>query len=144
MLIDWSQFTPWQALTGGMMIGLAAAILMAFNGRILGISGITGTLLPWKSSESTWKMAFLVGLIASPMVWRAFQLLPSADVSASPILLVIAGLLVGFGTRLASGCTSGHGVCGLSRLSLRSLIATLSFMLTGVITVYITRHVLGA
>lgn len=143
MMIDWPQLTPWTASMGGLLIGLSAILLMAFNGRIAGISGIIGTLLPWQKGNSSWKLAFLAGLIAAPLLWRFFAPLPKTEISASIPVLVIAGLLVGFGTRLASGCTSGHGVCGLSRLSLRSLVATLCFIASGVITVFITRHIVG-
>lgn len=143
-MIDWAQFTPWSALLGGLLIGASAVILMAFNGRIAGISGILGTLLAGRLKANAWKLTFLTGLIAAPLLWQLFAELPKASPNASTPLLVVSGLLVGFGTRLGSGCTSGHGVCGLSRLSMRSLVATLSFMTTGFITVFITRHLLGA
>lgn len=144
MTIEWSQFTPLTASLGGLLIGLAAITLMAFNGRIAGISGIIGNLLPWSKSESLWKLAFIIGILLAPFIWQIFAALPVSVVNTSTPSLIVAGLLVGFGTRLASGCTSGHGVCGLSRLSVRSLVATLSFMLAGFATVFIIRHVIGA
>ena len=142
MNIAWQHFTPWSALAGGMLIGLAAALLILFNGRIAGISGIVGALLPPRRQGGAWRWAFVLGLLAAPWLWRVFAPLPALQTSASTALLVLAGLLVGVGTRMGSGCTSGHGVCGLSRLSLRSLVATLCFMATGFATVFIMRHVL--
>lgn len=142
MTIDFAAFTPWSALTGGLLIGLASFMLLAFNGRIAGISGILGRLLPWHTVESSWRLAFITGLLIAPFIWMLFAPFPEIEIQASNVQIIAAGLLVGFGTRLGSGCTSGHGVCGLSRLSLRSLTATLSFIITGVITVYITHHVL--
>lgn len=143
MSIDWANFTPWTSLAGGVLIGAAAALFVLANGRILGISGIVGGLLPPKSGDSGWRITFLLGMFAAPIV---FGLLAPTDLNPTPIidagyvLLVIAGLLVGFGTRLGAGCTSGHGVCGLSRLSPRSLVATLSFMVAGFVTVFFLRH----
>ena len=124
------------------MVGLAAVLLVLFNGRIAGISGIVGALLPPRPRGSAWRLAFVAGLLAAPWLYRLFAPLPAASSPASWPLLVLAGLLVGFGTRLGSGCTSGHGVCGLSRLSLRSLVATLTFMACAFATVYVARHVL--
>jgi uncharacterized membrane protein YedE/YeeE len=138
-MIDWANFTPLTALAGGVLIGLASGALVLINGRIAGISGILGGLL--HTGDRPWRWAFLAGLMAAPWVWRAFAALPAMDISASVPLLIVAGLLVGVGTRLGSGCTSGHGVCGLSRLSLRSLVATLCFMASGFATVALTRHV---
>ena len=143
MMIDWSHFTPWSAISGGVLLGIASALFILANGRILGISGIVGGLLPPKLGDTGWRIAFLAGMFAAPWV---FLLLAPADfvsvprIQANTITTVIAGLLVGIGTRYASGCTSGHGVCGLSRLSPRSLVATLSFMGAGFVTVLIIRH----
>ena len=145
--ILWNSFTPWQSLAGGILIGLAAALLFLLLGRVAGISGITGALLQrntWTSSKNWgWRLAFIVGMIAAPLVWQLFAALPATQMPSNPVIIVIAGLLVGFGTRLGSGCTSGHGVCGLSRLSLRSLAATLTFMATGAATVFVIRHVVA-
>ena len=143
MTIDWSHFTPWASLAGGILLGLASALFILVNGRILGISGILGGLLTLKPSEAGWRVAFMLGMLAAPatLSWVAPpDLLSSPRIDASYALVVIAGLLVGFGTRLGSGCTSGHGVCGLSRLSPRSLVATGSFMAAGFGMVYVMRH----
>ena len=147
MAIDWIHFTPWTALAGGVLLGTASAMFILLNGRILGISGILGGLLPPRKGDSGWRISFLLGTLAAPlaMSWLlpgASSLLPAPRIDASVVLVVVAGLLVGIGTRYASGCTSGHGVCGLSRLSARSLVATLSFMGAGFATVYVMRHVL--
>jgi uncharacterized protein len=145
MSIDWTNFTPWASLTGGIILGLASAIFILVNGRILGISGILGGLFPPKVGDTTWRIAFMLGLFASPAVFHAVvpvQYITAPRIEASDFLVVAAGLLVGIGTRYASGCTSGHGVCGLSRLSPRSLVATASFMGAGFITVYVMRHVI--
>lgn len=145
MMIDWPHFTPWSAISGGVLLGIASALFILANGRILGISGIVGGLLPPKLGDAGWRIAFLAGMFAAPWV---FLPLAPADFIAAPriqantITTVIAGLLVGIGTRYASGCTSGHGVCGLSRLSPRSLVATLSFMGAGFGTVLVVRHIL--
>lgn len=145
MSIDWLGFTPWSSLAGGALIGLAAALMVVWLGRIAGISGILGNLLQsatWSSAQQWgWRIAFVVGMLAAPWLWQWFAPLPAMEMPSNPIVIVIAGLLVGFGTRLGSGCTSGHGVCGLSRLSLRSLAATLMFIATGVLTVFVMRHV---
>jgi hypothetical protein len=140
MMIDWDSFTPVSALAGGATIGLAAAILLLANGRIAGISGIVGGLMRNKSGDISWRAAFVIGLVAAPILYRAFATLPQSRIDASWPVLILAGLLVGFGTRLGSGCTSGHGVCGISRLSPRSILATLTFMGFGFATVYIVRH----
>lgn len=140
MSIDWIHFTPWSALAGGMLIGLAAALLMLFNGRIAGISGILGGLLPPARGDAAWRLLFLLGLVLAPLLWRAFHPLPGLQVAASPAMLVAAGLLVGVGTRYGSGCTSGHGVCGMARLSPRSVAATCTFVGAGFATVYVLRH----
>jgi len=141
MTIDWLHFTPWTALAGGVLIGGASALLILFNGRIAGISGILGGLLTPRTGDIAWRAAFLAGLVAAPLVWRVFAPLPAMQVEAGTVALVIAGLLVGIGTRYGSGCTSGHGICGLSRRSPRSLAATAAFMLAGFATVYGIRHV---
>ncbi|MBP1205609.1 putative membrane protein YedE/YeeE [Duganella sp. 1411] len=143
MTIDWVNFTPWASLAGGVLIGLAAALLVLFNGRIAGISGILGGLLRWPKGDLAWRVAFLIGLIAAPGVYGLYAPLPAVHVDAGTATLVVAGLLVGLGTRYGAGCTSGHGVCGLSRLSLRSLVATGAFMTAGFATVFIVRHLIG-
>lgn len=143
MTIDWINFTPWTSAIGGALIGLAAALLILFNGRIAGISGILGGLLEWPKDDKAWRVAFLLGLLGAPLVYGALAPLPVARIDASVALLIAAGLLVGLGTRYGSGCTSGHGVCGLSRLSPRSLAATGAFMGAGFITVFIARHLIG-
>ena len=146
-MIAWQDFTPWTSLAGGMLIGASAAVLITLLGRVAGISGIVGSLLApanWRSPAVWgWRLAFVLGLLAAPWLWRVFAPLPALQTSASTALLVLAGLLVGVGTRMGSGCTSGHGVCGLSRLSLRSLVATGVFMATGVATVFVLRHLLA-
>lgn len=140
MTIDWLNFTPWASLAGGMLIGLAAAALLLLLGRIAGISGIVGGLLKPSKGDAGWRLAFVLGLLAAPTVYALFQPLPAIEVTTNMPLLLAAGLLVGVGSRYGSGCTSGHGVCGLSRLSPRSLAATLAFMATGFATVYVIRH----
>ena len=143
MTIAWAAFTPWAALAGGVLIGIAAALLVLFNGRIAGISGIVGGLLRPARGEVAWRGAFAAGLIAAPLAWRAAATLPRLHVDASLPVLVAAGLLVGAGTRHGSGCTSGHGVCGLSRGSMRSLAATTAFMAAGFAVVFVVRHLLA-
>ena len=143
MNIDWAHFTPWASLAGGISLGVASAIFILVNGRILGISGILGGLLPPKVGDTTWRMAFLLGLFAAPTVFHAVvpaEYITAPRIDATDLSVLAAGLLVGIGTRYASGCTSGHGVCGLSRLSPRSLLATASFMFAGFVMVYIVRH----
>lgn len=140
MTIDWSHFTPWASLAGGMLIGLATTMFLVFNGRIAGISGILGGLLRPAPGDIGWRAAFILGLLASPIAFAVFGDLPAVRVDAGTATLVVAGLLVGVGTRFGSGCTSGHGVCGLSRRSPRSLVATGAFMFAGFLTVYLTRH----
>jgi uncharacterized membrane protein YedE/YeeE len=143
MNLDWAHFTPWASLAGGIILGVASAIFILVNGRILGISGILGGLLPPKVGDTTWRMAFLLGLFAAPTVFHAVvpaEYITAPRIDATDLSVLAAGLLVGIGTRYASGCTSGHGVCGLSRLSLRSLLATASFMFAGFVMVYIVRH----
>ncbi len=143
MQIDWAAFTPWASLAGGMLIGAAAGALVLVNGRIAGISGIVGGILEPRVGDLDWRVAFVAGLVAAPLAWALFATLPDARIDASFGVLVLAGVLVGVGTRLGSGCTSGHGVCGLARLSLRSLAATVTFMAVGMATVYVLRHVAG-
>lgn len=145
MNLDWAHFTPWASLTGGIVLGIASAIFILVNGRILGISGILGGLLPPKVGDTSWRIAFLLGFAVAPTVFHALvpaQYIVAPSIDATELMVVVAGLLVGIGTRYASGCTSGHGVCGLSRLSPRSLVATASFMGAGFATVYVMRHVL--
>lgn len=143
MNIDWTHFTPWSSLSGGIILGVASALFILINGRVLGISGILGGLLPSKAGDTFWRIAFLAGMFAAPWVFKALapsEFITTPQIDADTILLVIAGLLVGVGTRYGSGCTSGHGVCGLSRMSPRSLVATVSFMAAGFLTVYLARH----
>jgi uncharacterized membrane protein YedE/YeeE len=145
MNIDWAHFTPFASLAGGVILGVASAIFILVNGRILGISGILGGLLPPKAGDTTWRVFFLLGMLAAPTVFHAVvpaQYITAPRIDASGWMVIAAGLLVGIGTRYASGCTSGHGVCGLSRLSPRSLVATLSFMGAGFVMVYVLRHIL--
>lgn len=143
MTIAWNTFTPWTAFAGGMLIGLAAALFVLLNGRIAGISGILGGLMRPAGGDIAWRAAFIVGLVAAPLVYLLFAALPRPQIDASYGALVAAGLLVGIGTRYGSGCTSGHGVCGLARLSPRSLVATLAFMGAGFVTVFVARHLFG-
>lgn len=132
------------ALAGGVLIGLAAVLLMLALGRIAGIAGIVGGLVGSGADESGWRLAFLAGLIAGPFAAALLgATLPEVHVDASVPVVLVAGLLVGFGSRLGNGCTSGHGVCGLARLSPRSLAATLTFMAAGAAVVFVARHLLG-
>lgn len=144
MNIDWVSFTPWSALAGGALIGLAASVFALLNGRVAGISGLLGSLLQRQGEGRGEKAAFLVGLLLAPLLWGLFAALPSIHFETGSLGLIVAGLLVGIGTRYGSGCTSGHGVCGISRLSPRSLVATLGFMASGFATVFVLRHLLGA
>ncbi|MDA5482213.1 YeeE/YedE family protein [Yersinia intermedia] len=141
MTIDWINFTPYSALAGGAILGVAVTFLLLATGRIAGISGILGGLLPPKAGDSGWRLAFIIGLVTSPLVYSLFTALPAIQIDAGLPTLILAGLLVGIGTRYGAGCTSGHGVCGLARFSPRSLVATLSFMFTGFITVGLVRHI---
>lgn len=138
--VDWFSGT---ALAGGFVIGAATAILLLVNGRIAGISGIVGGLLRMQKGDIAWRVAFVAGLIVSAVIWRFFHVLPEIRIETSYEMLAIAGLLVGYGTRMGSGCTSGHGVCGISRGSPRSIAATLTFMATGFVMVYVIRHIIG-
>ena len=143
MTIDWEHFTPLASLGGGVLLGIASAMFLLLNGRILGISGIVGGLLAPRMGDIGWRLAFLLGMGAAPFVFAAVmppELLPVVRIDASEPVIALAGVLVGIGTRYGSGCTSGHGVCGLSRLSPRSLVATLSFMAAGFAIVYLLRH----
>ena len=143
MTIDWIHFTPWLSLAGGILLGLASAAFILVNGRILGISGILGGLLVPRLGDIGWRIAFLLGIAAAPFVSGLILTsgyLEAPRIEAGYIAIAIAGLLVGFGTRYGSGCTSGHGVCGLSRLSPRSLVSTLTFMGLGFLVVYVMRH----
>lgn len=144
MTIDWIHFSPWTALAGGILLGLASAAFILINGRILGISGILGGLLLPKRSDASWRVFFLLGLVLAPasLSLLAPDLIRAPRIEADNILIVAAGLLVGLGTRYGSGCTSGHGVCGLSRLSPRSMVATLAFMAAGFATVHVMRHLI--
>jgi len=143
MSIAWTSFTPLSALIGGLIIGLAAALFVLLNGRIAGISGILGGLLKPQAGDTAWRAAFVLGLIGAPLVYGLFARVPVPQIDAGTPSLVIAGLLVGVGTRYGSGCTSGHGVCGISRLSPRSLVATGVFMAAGFATVFVIRHLVG-
>jgi uncharacterized membrane protein YedE/YeeE len=141
MTLDWANFTPWASLAGGIVIGIAVAIFVLFNGRIAGISGILGGLIRPKRGDIGWRTAFILGLLLAPFAFTAFAPLPPMHIDPGSGLLVMAGLLVGIGTRYGAGCTSGHGVCGLSRFSLRSLVATAAFMIAGFLTVFVMRHI---
>lgn len=146
MTIDWANFTPWLSLAGGLMIGLATVMLMYFKGRVAGISGVIGSLMQVRNAPPghfSWRIAFVLGLVLSSAIYGLFAVVPASQINASYGLIILAGLLVGFGTRMGSGCTSGHAVCGLSRLSVRSIAATFSFMASGFVTAYIVFHVLG-
>ena len=142
-MVDWQAFTPWSALAGGALIGLAAALLLWLNGRIAGISGIVGGVLRPVAGDTAWRAAFVLGLLLAPLAYGLVTTLPALQVDAGYGLLVLAGLLVGVGTRYGAGCTSGHGVCGLSRWSVRSLAATTTFMAAGFATVFLVRHVIN-
>ncbi|MCT8166811.1 MULTISPECIES: YeeE/YedE family protein [unclassified Pseudomonas] len=142
MVVDMGAFTPWSALAGGVLIGLAAGMFVVANGRIAGISGLLASLLQRAGEGRGEKLFFLLGILAAPMLWQAFSAMPVVDFSTTPWSLMAAGLLVGVGTRYGGGCTSGHGVCGLSRLSPRSALATVCFMAAGFATVYVIRHLL--
>jgi uncharacterized membrane protein YedE/YeeE len=139
-MIDWTHFTPWSSLAGGILIGAATAMLILVNGRIAGVAGIMGGLLRPASGDMAWRLAFVIGLLVAPAAYLLVAEPRPPTIEAGYPVLVAAGLLVGAGTRYGSGCTSGHGVCGLSRLSPRSLVATVAFMAAGVATVFIVRH----
>ncbi|WP_455911047.1 YeeE/YedE family protein [Pseudomonas putida] len=143
MSIDWINFTPWTSLGAGALIGLSVSVFVLANGRVAGISGLLGSVMRFGSEGWGEKALFLLGLVIAPLLWGLFSVLPQIEITAQWPALVMAGLLVGLGTRYGSGCTSGHGVCGISRLSPRSLVATVCFMAAGFATVYLIRHVLG-
>ena len=143
MSVDWNAFTPWSSLFGGMLIGLAAAMFVLLNGRVAGISGVLGGLLMPLKGDVLWRVAFVGGIVVAPLIYSLFLVLPPVQIDAEYAALITAGVLVGVGTRYGAGCTSGHGVCGLSRLSLRSLAATVTFMGAGFATVFFLRHVLS-
>ncbi len=141
MTIAWAHFTPWTALAGGMLIGLAASLFILLGGRIAGISGILGGLLRPARGDVAWRLLFLAGIVLVPFGWSLVAALPAARIDADGATLLVAGLLVGIGTRYGAGCTSGHGVCGVARLSPRSLAATATFVAAGFLTVWLLRHV---
>jgi hypothetical protein len=141
-MIDWAHFTPWSSLAGGVLIGAAAALLVLLNGRIAGVAGIIGGVLRPAADDMAWRLAFIIGLLVAPAVYPLLTEPVPPTIEVSYPVLLAAGLLVGAGTRYGSGCTSGHGVCGLSRLSPRSLAATLAFMAAGFATVFVVRHLL--
>ena len=141
-MINWTEATPINSLAGGMLIGVAVSILILFNGKIAGISGILGGVLKFKAEDFGWRLLFLLGLLISPVIYSIFFALPKVTLYSGHWTVLTAGLLVGLGTRYSSGCTSGHGICGISRLSTRSLVATITFMLAGIVTVYITHHLI--
>ncbi|MEI5996007.1 YeeE/YedE family protein [Paraburkholderia bengalensis] len=143
MSIDIASFTPGLSLAGGLVIGAAAAVLVLLNGRIAGISGILGDLLGTPQKDVGWRVAFLAGLIGAPVLASLLGNPVAPDIQAGWGEMLVAGFLVGIGTRYASGCTSGHGVCGISRGSVRSIIATATFMASGFLTVFVSRHLLG-
>ncbi|OON62041.1 YeeE/YedE [Massilia sp. KIM] len=140
MNLDWQHFTPWTSLLGGVLIGLAAAAFLLLAGRVAGVSGILGGLLRPRRGDLAWRLAFLGGLAAAPLLYALAAPLPPATVEAGPALLVAAGLLVGLGTRYGAGCTSGHGICGIARRSPRSYVATAVFVGAGFLTVFLLRH----
>ena len=142
MTIDWTHFTPWASLVGGLMLGLAVAMFLLLNGRVLGVSGILGGLLRPAPGDRLWRVLLLAGLLAAPLLMNWVRPMATPRIDAGWAVLIAAGLLVGWGTSMGSGCTSGHGVCGLSRLSPRSLVATLAFMGMGMATVFVVRHLL--
>jgi len=144
MVIDWLSFTPIPSLLGGIILGVAAALYVLLHGRILGISGIVSGLLHPKLADSAWRVSLVLGLISAPFLAALFfGIIPVVEIDSGWLAIVIAGLLVGFGAQYGSGCTSGHGICGLSRLSPRSLVATLAFMSAGFVMVFIIRHMIG-
>jgi uncharacterized membrane protein YedE/YeeE len=144
MTIDWLHFSPWSALAGGALIGLATTLFVLFNGRVAGISGLLGSLLARGGEGRAEKALFLLGLVLAPLLWQLFAALPALEFQGGWLSLLVAGLLVGIGSRYGAGCTSGHGVCGISRLSARSLVAAVAFMAAGFATVLVLRHLLGA
>lgn len=147
MTIDWAHFTPWASLAGGLVIGLATALFLFGNGRIAGIAGLLASPLRAVMAGTSLRpdasrLLFLLGLLLAPWAWRIVAPLPASAVDVGVPALVVAGLLVGVGVRMGNGCTSGHGVCGLSRLSPRSLANVLAFMGAGFVTVFVLRHLM--
>lgn len=139
-----TEFTPFSALIGGLLIGTATVAFLWLTGRIAGISGIVGGLLSAAPQDWAWRLAFILGLVAAPFAYLLVMgEMPKAVIPGSMVTMAVAGFLVGFGTRLGSGCTSGHGICGVSRLSPRSLVATAAFMVSGLVTYYVLHHLLG-
>jgi uncharacterized membrane protein YedE/YeeE len=146
MTIDWANFTPWLSLFGGVLIGLSTVMLIFFKGRIAGISGVLGGLMQFSNTPAghySWRLAFVQGIVLSSTIYGLFTVVPPSTIDTGYALLILAGLLVGFGTRMGSGCTSGHAVCGIGRLSVRSIVATMSFMASGFVTAFILFHVIG-
>jgi len=139
--IDWSNFTPGASLLGGLLIGAAAAAMLVLNGRILGISGIVGGLLTPRTGDTSWRLWFIAGLLVPPLLLSLSGVTDGPTFRSGLWTMALAGLFVGFGSRMGSGCTSGHGICGIARLSTRSIVATTCFLLTGFVTVYLVRHV---
>ena len=131
-----------QSVIGGGLIGIAVSILLLFNGKVLGVSGILGELFNHRLSQNYWRLFFIIGLLISPIICNTFKPIPLTEMTSNNLLIIAGGLLVGFGSRLGSGCTSGHGVCGIARFSLRSLIATMTFILFGFMTVYVIQKML--
>lgn len=144
MTIDWASFTPWSALAGGLLVGVAAALFILLNGRIAGITGIVAGLMRPTRGDYAWRVAFTLGMLIAPLLFAAGSRLPPIEIEAGFPLLLVAGFIVGLSTRYGGGCTSGHGVCGMSRMSPRSIVATLCFMATGFTTVFVVRHLIGA
>lgn len=131
-----------QSLIGGSIIGIAVSLLLLFNGKVLGVSGILGELFNHPLSKNYWRLFFVLGLLISPLIYSIFHPIPIIEITSNKLLIIIGGLLVGFGSRLGSGCTSGHGVCGLARLSVRSFIATMTFIFFGFVTVFVIQKLL--
>ena len=131
-----------QSLIGGSIIGIAVSLLLLFNGKVLGVSGILGELFNHPLSKNYWRLFFVLGLLISPLIYSIFHPIPIIEITSNKLLIIVGGLLVGFGSRLGSGCTSGHGVCGLARLSVRSFIATMTFIFFGFVTVFVIQKVL--
>jgi len=131
-----------QSLIGGSIIGIAVSLLLLLNGKVLGVSGILGELFNHPLSKNYWRLFFVLGLLISPLIYSIFHPIPLIDITSNKLLIIVGGLLVGFGSRLGSGCTSGHGVCGVARLSVRSFIATMTFIFFGFVTVYVIQKVL--
>jgi uncharacterized protein len=142
MAIDWASFTPVSAAAGGALIGVAAGMLLLLNGRVAGVSGIAGGVLRPARGDVAWRLAFLAGLVAAPMCYALVRALPSITFDIPLPVVALAGFVVGIGTRYGAGCTSGHGICGIARLSPRSIVATCCFVAAGMITVFVVRHLL--